>query len=150
MQVDPGREFMGAFTKLLITHIVKVRRGRVETRRDYDIVERFNRILAERIFGHQYAQEFLLAARGSSKRINEWVKASPEVIRILNNETTRMIGKKPSEEIKAKSVAQKSSLSIRKQNKAVEVSPSLQMLAIYFNQASLKVDDVVQLILYCH
>ena len=31
----------------------------------------FNRILAERLFGAQYAQKMLLTARGSSKRSSE-------------------------------------------------------------------------------
>ena len=37
-----------------------IRRGRAETHRDQAIVERFNRTLAERLFGHQYAVEMLL------------------------------------------------------------------------------------------
>ena len=60
LQVDPGREFMGHFNKLLAKHNTEIRRGRVEIHRDQGIVERFNRTLAERLFGHQYAQEFLL------------------------------------------------------------------------------------------
>ena len=54
LQVDPGREFMGEVTKLLNDHGTKIRRGRVEIHRDQGIVERFNRTLAERLFGHQY------------------------------------------------------------------------------------------------
>ena len=55
LQVDPGREFMGAVSQLLAKHSVQVRRGRVDIHRDQGIVERWNRTLAERLFGHQYA-----------------------------------------------------------------------------------------------
>jgi len=110
LQVDPGREFMGAVSQLLAKHKVQVRRGRVDTHRDQGIVERFNRTLAERLFGHQYAQEMLLAARGSSERSAEWVARLPAVVAALNGEMTRLTGKKPSEAIRTSSVAQKPSL----------------------------------------
>ena len=80
LQVDPGREFMGAFSQLLAKHNVQVRRGAADHHRQQGIVERFNRTLAERLFGHQYAQEMLLAARGSSKRSIEWVTRLPAVL----------------------------------------------------------------------
>ena len=70
LQADPGREFMGAVSQVLAKHNVEVRRGRVDTHRDQGIVERFNRTLDERLFGHQYAQELLLTARGSSKKVS--------------------------------------------------------------------------------
>ena len=60
LQVDPGREFMGAASQLLTKNDVSVRRGRVDIHRDQAIVERFNRPLAERLFGHQQAQELLM------------------------------------------------------------------------------------------
>ena len=56
LQVDPGREFMGAVSQLLARHNVEVRRGRVGSHRDQGIVERWNRTLSERLFGHQYAR----------------------------------------------------------------------------------------------
>ena len=57
LQVDPGREFMGAVTKEMEKHKTSIRRGRPEIHRDQAIVERFNRTLAERLFGYQYAVE---------------------------------------------------------------------------------------------
>ena len=109
LQVDPGREFMGAVNQLLAKHNVSVRRGRVDTHRDQGIVERFNRTLAERLFGAQYAQELLLAARGSSERSSEWVRALSDVVAALNAEVTRLTGKKPKDAIKASAVAHKPS-----------------------------------------
>ena len=104
LQVDPGREFMGAVSQLLTKHNVSVRRGRVDTHRDQGIVERFNRTLAERLFGAQYAQELLLAARGSSERSSERVRALSDVVAALNAEVTRLTGKKPKDAIKASAV----------------------------------------------
>ena len=57
LQVDPGREFMGALTQLMETPSVRIRRGRTEIYRYQGVVEIFNRTLAERLFGYQYAKE---------------------------------------------------------------------------------------------
>ena len=54
----------------------------------------------------------LLAARGSSERSVEWVTRLPAVVAALNGEVTRLAGKKPSEAIKARSVAQKPSSTV--------------------------------------
>ncbi|KAL9950199.1 hypothetical protein ACROYT_G042670 [Oculina patagonica] len=106
LQVDPGREFMGAVTKEMENHKTNIRRGRVNIHRDQAIVERFNRTLAERLFGFQYGEEMNLA---SGQRTTAWVKRLPEVVAALNNEVTRLTGKKPSEVIKVKAVAAKPS-----------------------------------------
>ena len=102
LQVDPGREFMGAVSQLLARHIVEVRRGRVGSHRDQGIVERWNRTLSERLFGHQYAQEMRLPV---GERSTEWVRRLPAVVSALNGEVTRLTGKRPSEAIKVKSVS---------------------------------------------
>ena len=106
LQVDPGREFMGAVTKEMEKHKTFIRRGRTEIHRDQAIVERFNRTLAERLFGHQYAVEMLLP---EGKRSTEWVKRLPDVVGALNNEVTSLIGKKPAVAIKEKEVFSKPS-----------------------------------------
>ena len=97
LQVDPGREFMGGVTKEMEKHKTYIRRGRTEIHREQAIVERFNRTLAERLFGHQYAVEMLLP---EGKRSTEWVKRLPDVVNALNNEITRLAGKRPAAAIK--------------------------------------------------
>ena len=109
LQVDPGREFMGEVSRLLAKHGVSIRRGRVDIHRDQGIVERFNRTLAERLFGHQYAKEMKLS---EGQRSTEWVARLPAVVSALNGEVTRLTGKKPSEAIKAKTVTQKPSSTV--------------------------------------
>ena len=94
VQVDPGREFMGAVNQLLSKHNVEVRHGRVDIHRDQAIVKRFNGTLAERLFGHQYAIEMRLP---EGQRSTAWVKQPPEVVAALNNEVTSLTGKKPAE-----------------------------------------------------
>jgi len=102
LQVDSGREFMGAVNQLLSKHNVEVRRGRVDIHRDQAIVERSNSTLAERLFGHQYGVQMRLP---DDKRSTEWVTRLPAVISALNKEVTRLTGKKPAEAIKKKTVS---------------------------------------------
>ena len=106
LQVDPGREFMGSVTKEMESHKTYIRRGRTEIHRDQAIVERFNRTLAERLFGHQYAVEML---NPEGPRATAWVKRLPDVVRALNNEVTRLTGKRPAAAIKEKDVVAKPS-----------------------------------------
>ena len=91
LQVDPGREFMGAVTELSSAKSFKIRRGRVDIHRDQGIVERWNRTLAEKLFGYQYAKEMI----NPSKRSTEWVARLPAVIYNLNNSISRSTGLKP-------------------------------------------------------
>ena len=93
-------------TQEMEKHKTYIRRGRTEIHRDQAIAERFNRTLAERLFGHQYAVEILLP---EGQRSTAWAKRLPEVVSALNNEVTSLIGKKPSVALKEKSVASKPS-----------------------------------------
>ena len=102
-----GREFMGAVTKAMENHKRAIRLGRVDIYRDQAIVERFNRTLAERLFGYQYAVE--MRDLVSKIRSTAWVKRLPEMVSALNNEVTRLTGKKPAEAIKEKAVYSKPS-----------------------------------------
>lgn len=99
LQVDPGKEFFGDVVKLLNKNDVKIRRGTPNVHRHQALVERFNRTLAERLFSHQYYQEL-----HQDDRSRDWVKRLPDVIKALNNEETRLIGRKPVEAIKCSKV----------------------------------------------
>ena len=70
--------------------------------RNQAIVERFNRTLAERLFGQQYAEEML----NPSSRNTQWVARLPSVIVALNDEKTRLIDMEPSKAIEEKIVHQ--------------------------------------------
>ena len=98
LQVDPGHEFMDTVTKEMEENKTAIRRGRTEIHRDQAVVERFNRTLAECLFGHQYAVEMRL----------------PEVVSALNNEVTSLIRKKPAEAIKERAVYSKPSIPLCK------------------------------------
>lgn len=74
------------------THKTTIRRGCTNIHRNQAIVKHFNRTLAERLFGHQYAVEMRLP---EGQRSTAWVRRPPEVVAALNNEVTRLTGKKP-------------------------------------------------------
>ena len=57
-----------------------IRRGSTEIHRYQGVVERFNRTLAERLFGYQYAKEL----ENPHKRNREWVKRLPGVITAIH------------------------------------------------------------------
>ena len=95
---------MGAVTKKMQKHKTNIRRDRVDINRDQAIVERLNRTLAERLFGHQYAVEIRLI---EGQRSSKWVVWLPSVVSALNGEVTRLTGKKPAEATREKAVYSK-------------------------------------------
>ena len=105
LQVDAGTEFMGVVTKTLKDKHTTIRRAEAEYHRGQSIVERFNKTLAERLFGYQYWKEL---EDPSGPRNREWTQRLPQVIAALNNEETRVTGMKPKEAIKKKSIEHKS------------------------------------------
>ena len=92
---------MGAVTKVMENTKTAIRRGRTKIHRDQAIVERFNRTLTERLFE--------MNMKNAGQRSTEWVKRLPAVVSALNNEVTRLIGKKPAQAIKEKDVSSKPS-----------------------------------------
>ena len=66
------------------------------------IVERFNRTLADRLFSYQYHKEL----EDPSKSNREWVSRLQNVVSVLNNERTRLIGMKPVDAVKQTLVKQ--------------------------------------------
>ena len=68
---------MGAVTKLMKENGTTIRCGRVDIHPDQVIVERFNRTLAERLFGHQYTVEMRLS---KGQRSSEWVVRLPAAV----------------------------------------------------------------------
>ena len=130
LQVDPGREFMGDINKLMRSKNVQIRRGEKGLHRAQGIVERFNRTLAEKLFSHQYAQEILLESRGKNVRSVEWVARLPSVIKALNNELSRLTGKKPAQAVKLKHVSNtKSSKPV--QSKTLLLPPGVKVRYLY-------------------
>ena len=128
LQVDPGREFMGDVTKEMLKHETRIRRGNPNVHRDQGIVERFNRTLGEKLFSFQYSQEINFK---SGERSTEWVKRLPEVVKALNNETTRLTGKKPIDAIKEKVVDSKKpnySRPVGKNEKRLDSSVNVRFL----------------------
>ena len=94
----------------MATHHVSVRpgiAGAEGAHRGQAILERFNRSLAERLFGHQYAQEtrFVGTAK-EDQRSSELVVLLSAVVSALNNEVARLSGKKSRDANKAKTAVQ--------------------------------------------
>ena len=89
--VDDGKECYGDTTKLMEKHDVMIQRGDPSQHRSQGIVERFHRMLADRLFTYQYHKEL----EDPSKSNREWVSRLQNVVSALNNEKTKLIGMKP-------------------------------------------------------
>ena len=57
LMVDPGKEFMGRISTLMMNHNLTIQRSEVGNHRNQAFVERSSRTLSEKLFSHHYAQE---------------------------------------------------------------------------------------------
>ena len=95
-QYDNGSEFKGEVTKMLEKHGVKIRRVTMKYKYTHTaFVEALNKILAERLFKVQDAQELNDPEKVSSR----WVKHLYGLVDELNDTTTEMVGMKPKDAI---------------------------------------------------
>ena len=96
-QCDNGCEFKGDVTKKLEKNDVKIRRVTTKYKHTHTaFVEALNKILAERLFKVQDAQELNDTEKVSSR----WVKHLYGLVDELNDTETEMIGMKPKDAIK--------------------------------------------------
>ena len=100
-QCDNGSEFRGDVTKMSEKNEVKIRRVTTKYKHTHTaFVEALNKILAERLFKVQDAQELNDPKKVSSR----WVKHLYELVDELNNTETEMIGMKPKDAIRLNEV----------------------------------------------
>ena len=96
-QCDNGSEFKGEVTKMLEKNEVKIQRVTTKYKHTHTaFVEALNKILAERLFKVQDAQEL----NDPEKVSATWVKHLYGLVDELNDTTTEMIGMKPNDAIK--------------------------------------------------
>ena len=100
-QCDNGSEFKGEVTKMLEKQEVKIQRVTTKYKHTHTaFVEALNKILTERLFNVQDAQELNDPEKVSSR----WVKHLYGLVEELNDMETEMIGMKPEDAIKLKEV----------------------------------------------
>ena len=100
-QCDNGSEFKGDVNKMLEKQEVKIQRVTTKYKHTHTaFVEALNKILAERLFKVQDAQELNDPEKVSSR----WVKHLYGLVYELNDMETKMIGMKPKDAIKLKEV----------------------------------------------
>ena len=100
-QCDNGSEFKGEVTKMLEKHGVKIQRVTTKYKHTHTaFVEALNKILAERLFKVQDAQEL----NDPEKVSATWVKHLYGLVNELNDTETKMIGMKPKDAIKLNEV----------------------------------------------
>ena len=100
-QCDNGSEFKGEVTKMLEKQKVKIQLVKTKYKHTHtSFVEALNKILAERVFKVQDAQEL----NNPEKVSLRWVKHLYELVDELNDTETEIIGMKPKDAIKLKEV----------------------------------------------
>ena len=100
-QCDNGSKFKGEGTKMLEEQDVKIRRVMTKYKHTHTaFVEALNKIITERLFKVQDAQELNDPEKVSSR----WVKHLYGLVDELNDTEAEMIGMKPKDAIKLKEV----------------------------------------------
>ena len=100
-QCDNGSKFKGEVTKMLEKQEIKIRRVMTKYAHTHTaFVEALNKILAEKLFKVQDAQEL----NDPEKVSLRWVKHLYGLVDELNDTETEMIGMKPKDAIKLKAV----------------------------------------------
>ena len=100
-QCDNGSEFKGDVTKMLEKNEVKIRRVTTKYKHTHTaFVEALNKVLTERLFKVQDAQELNDPKKVSSR----WIKHLYGLVDELNDMETEMTGIKPKDAIKLKKV----------------------------------------------
>ena len=100
-QCDNGSEFKGDVTKMLEKNEVKIRRVTAKYKHTHTaFVKALNKILAERLFKVQDAQEL-----NDPEKVSRWVKHLYGLVDELNDTETEMIRMKPKDAIKLKEVS---------------------------------------------
>ena len=96
-QVDNGSEFKGEVTKLLEKNNIEIRRATTKYKHTHTaFAESFNKILAERLFKIQDAQEL----NDPETVATTWVRHLYQLVDEINDTETEMTGMKPSAAIK--------------------------------------------------
>ena len=100
-QCDNGSKFEGDVTKMLEKNEVKIQQVMTKNKHTQTtFVEALNKILTERLFKVQDAQEL----NDPEKELSKWVKHLYGLVDDLNDTETEMIGMKPKDGIKLKEV----------------------------------------------
>ena len=123
--IDDRKEFYGDTMKLMEKQDVLIQRGDPSQHRSQGIVERFNRMLADRLFSYQYHKEL----EDPSESNRERVSRLQNVVSALNNEKTRLIGMKPVDAIKQTLVKQGFSQPVKNyEEKLIDVGTKVRYL----------------------
>ena len=140
-QCDNGSDFKGDVTKMLEKNEVKIRRVMTKYKHTHTaFVEALNKILAERLFKVQDAQELNDLEKVSSR----WDKHLYGLVDELNNMKTEMIGMKPKDAIKLKEVPL-----VKQENYPPEEVLQMGCIDTYYNLVNnTMTSDVEQLIEY--
>ena len=106
-------------------HNVIIQCGDPSQHHSQGIVERFNTMLADRLFSYQYHKEL----EDPSKSNREWVSRLQNVVSALNNKKTRLIGMKPVDAIKQTLVEQEFSQPAKEyEDKLLDVGTKVRYL----------------------